>query len=435
MNCSKRCLIRIFSFGIFALAVLIARNFALMDEAEKSRLALAGSYQSAVEQLADACRNINETLEKQLYANSPDMQKNLAVKLYEQASAAKAALARLPLEKQQLDNTYKFLSQIGNYSLSVSKKLDGDSTVSAQDYENISKLYDFSQKLSQDMWELENSVMSGEIDLRDTKLQMGQSETPSMTDGFSDFEESFDGYNNLGKVRMVRKDDMLFDEVDAIRLAQKESLITNKAVENDEYLQFAAGIAAMIDKSEGLKNGDRFTVSYLYDKDLAKRLRINVDDTESVHTVEGLTDATALTADDLFKDLSVEFSGVSPNVELTINNNSTNPLIQTLVFKPEEYKEYYTAGETVRIRCYFNENERLSDFYYITTPAEECFRDYAVNGTDRYVDSLSQIPDEVIKEAIQAGKKAFVDANEYGVRIFCEAHLVPVYINQQATFR
>ena len=52
------------------------------------------------------------------------------------------------------------------------------------------------------------------------------------------FEESFDGYNNLGKVRMVRKDDMLFDEVDAIRLAQKESLITNKAVENDEYLQF-----------------------------------------------------------------------------------------------------------------------------------------------------------------------------------------------------
>ena len=34
-----------------------------------------------------------------------------------------------------------------------------------------------------------------------------------------------------------------------------------------------------------------------------------------------------------------------------------------------------------------------------------------------------------------AGKKAFVDANEYGVRIFCEANLVPVYINQQATFR
>ncbi|MCR5602685.1 MAG: hypothetical protein K6G27_03150, partial [Lachnospiraceae bacterium] len=106
------------------------------------------------------------------------------------------------------------------------------------------------------------------------------------------FEESYEGYNNLGKVRMVRKDDMLFDEVDTIRLAQKEALITNKAVKNDEYLQFAAGIAAMIDRNDDLKNGDQFKVSYLYDKDLAKRLRINVDDTESVYTVEGLTDAT-----------------------------------------------------------------------------------------------------------------------------------------------
>ena len=165
MNCSRRCLIRIFSFGIFAIVVLIARNFALMDEAENSRLALAGNYQGAVERLADACRNINETLEKQLYANSAVMQKNLAVKLYEQASAAKAALAQIPLERQELDNTYKFLSQVGNYSLSVSKRLGEDGRVSAQEHENISKLYDFSQKLSQDMWKLENSVMSGEIDL------------------------------------------------------------------------------------------------------------------------------------------------------------------------------------------------------------------------------------------------------------------------------
>ena len=81
MKCSKRCLIRLFSFGIFALAILIARNLKLMDDAKKSRLALENSYHSSVEQLADACRNINETLEKQLYANSPDMHKQLSVKL------------------------------------------------------------------------------------------------------------------------------------------------------------------------------------------------------------------------------------------------------------------------------------------------------------------------------------------------------------------
>ncbi len=197
MKCSRRCLIRIFSFGIFALIVLIARNFQLMDDASKSRLALANNYSSAVEQLADACRNVSETLEKQLYTNSPDMHRDLAVKLYQQASAAKAALSQLPMDKPQLDNTYKFLSQVGNYSLSVTKKLDKDKTVSQKDYDNISKLYDFSKTLSEDMWELENEVTAGELDLENADLPEKQDSTPSVIDGFSDFEESFDDYPSL----------------------------------------------------------------------------------------------------------------------------------------------------------------------------------------------------------------------------------------------
>lgn len=195
MKCSRRCLIRIFSFGIFALVVLIARNFKLMDDASRTRLALANTYSSALEQLADACRNVNETLEKQLYTNSPDMHRDLSVKLYQQASAAKAALSQLPMDMPELDNTYKFLSQVGNYSLSVTKKLDKDKTVSQKDYENISKLYEFSKKLSEDMWELESSMTAGELDFENADLS--ENSTPSVIDGFSDFEESFDDYPSL----------------------------------------------------------------------------------------------------------------------------------------------------------------------------------------------------------------------------------------------
>ena len=118
------------------------------------------------------------------------------MKLYQEAGAAKAALSQLPMDKLSLDNTYKFLSQIGNYSLSVAKKLEKDETVSDKDHENISKLYEFSKKLSEDMWELENSVAAGEITLSQAGLsQVGQS--PSVIDGFTDFEESFDDYPSL----------------------------------------------------------------------------------------------------------------------------------------------------------------------------------------------------------------------------------------------
>ena len=196
MKCSRRCLIRLFSFGIFALVVLIARNFILMGEADRSRLALSNTYASAVEQLADSCRNISQTLEKELYAGSPETHRDLSVKLYQQSGAAKAALAQLPSDSFGLDNTYKFLSQVGNYSLAVAKKLEKEERLSDKDYENISKLYDFSKKLSEDMWELESSLSAGEIDI--SAAEAGQAQkTPWVVNGFSDFEESFDSYPSL----------------------------------------------------------------------------------------------------------------------------------------------------------------------------------------------------------------------------------------------
>lgn len=249
------------------------------------------------------------------------------------------------------------------------------------------------------------------------------------------FEIKYDGYNGKGHVVITRKDDMLFDEVDVIRLEQKEALIKNKVVENDEYLRFAAGIEAMAEPMDNLKNGDTFVISYLYDEELAKRLRINVDDSEATYTVEGLSDAQPLSVDDLFKDIEVSFLGISPDLTMLITNKSTNPLIKSLVFNAIDYKEKYTEGETVKIKCYFNEGERLHDNFYIDASADECVREYTVTGEASYVTSLDQIPSSVISEAFEAGKKAFIDANEYGVRIFCEANLVPVYINQQATFR
>lgn len=195
MKCKRRCLIRVFTFGIFALTVLIARNFMLMDEARRNTLVLNASYASALEQLADACKNISETLEKELYAGSEKTHKDLSVKLYQQASAAKTALSQLPMGRAQTNNTYKFLSQVGNYSLAVGKKLDKDKGISTKDYENISKLYDFSKKLAQNISEMESALNAGEIDFSDA--QIDTQGVPEVTDGFSDFEQDFKDYPSL----------------------------------------------------------------------------------------------------------------------------------------------------------------------------------------------------------------------------------------------
>lgn len=146
------------------------------------------TYSRAMGDLCDAVENVSDTLEKELYAGSGKMHQSLAVKLYREASSAKAALSQLPIEELQLENTYKFLSQVGNYSMAVSERLMNGEEITDEEYENISSLYDFSKELSEDMWELESSVNSGEIALTQTGSQ--QSDPPTVTEGFSDLREA-----------------------------------------------------------------------------------------------------------------------------------------------------------------------------------------------------------------------------------------------------
>ncbi|MCR5508087.1 MAG: hypothetical protein K6F34_05320 [Lachnospiraceae bacterium] len=249
------------------------------------------------------------------------------------------------------------------------------------------------------------------------------------------FEVAYEGYNDSGTVAISRNDDRLFSDIRAIMAARSGAVIKDKKVTDDDFLRFAAGIEAMSTDGGFLKNGDEITVSYLFDEELARRLKINVNASEAVYTVSGLSNAKPLGIDDLFRDLSVTFEGTSPSITMTVTNNSLNPLIHSLRFAPVEEKEVYSLGDTVSIRCYFEDGVKLNDNYYIDAASADCVRDYTVEGCGKYVTDISEIPDSVIQEAVNEGRKAFVDANEYGVRIFCEAHLVPVYINQQPTFR
>lgn len=170
MDISRRNAVRIISFAAALIGVLAVRDIQLMNSAEKAVRSVNYTYARAIGDLCDAVENVSDTLEKELYAGSGKMHQSLAVKLYREAASAKAALAQLPVEELQLENTYKFLSQVGNYSMAVSEKLMNGEEISQEEYENISSLYDFSKELSQDMWELESSVSSGEISLTETEI-------------------------------------------------------------------------------------------------------------------------------------------------------------------------------------------------------------------------------------------------------------------------
>ena len=119
---TKRCFVRIISFSIALILTLGLLALEQRGKAANGELILQNAYMRAVEDLSLSLDNIKTTLNKGLYTNSPSMMNQLSGKLWSEAANAKAALAQIPVKELNLEQTYKFLSQVGNYSQSLSKK-------------------------------------------------------------------------------------------------------------------------------------------------------------------------------------------------------------------------------------------------------------------------------------------------------------------------
>ena len=192
---TTRCLVRIISFLTAAALTLAAIAVRENNRAETTQTQLQYGYMRAVEDLSLSLDNIKTTLSKGFYSNSPTMMTQLSAKLWSEASAAKAALAQLPVEELNLEQTYKFLSQVGNYSKSLSEKFSGGEELSGDEKENLKTLYGYAEDLSNKMWQMERRIENGELSFTDINTSGAQS--VSVTEGFTDFEEGFSNYPTL----------------------------------------------------------------------------------------------------------------------------------------------------------------------------------------------------------------------------------------------
>ena len=231
MTLTKRRLIRLCMIPLAAITALSVKNYKLMKRADAAQRAVNNSYTAAIEELAHSCDDLSTVLEKQLYAGSGQVQQSLAVDLYKEAASAKAALSRLPVAKLDLQNTNKFLSQVGNYSLSLSKKLMDGEELSPEEYSNISRLCAFSKNLSDELWTLEGEISGGELTFEQTETMLADKEPPHVTEGFTDFEGGFDNYPKL-----------IYDGPFSDNILEKTPQMTSQAdkVSRDYCLQKAA---------------------------------------------------------------------------------------------------------------------------------------------------------------------------------------------------
>ena len=136
----KRTFIRVVSF--LGAAIVVAAGMYVKEtcKSRKYRQIIENNYAGAFDELSSSLNDISTNLIKISYVSSPKQMATYASEIYSQAQLAKGALYKLPTGENELSTVYKFLSQVGNYTLAVSKDVIGGKDVSDKQREELGSL-------------------------------------------------------------------------------------------------------------------------------------------------------------------------------------------------------------------------------------------------------------------------------------------------------
>lgn len=249
------------------------------------------------------------------------------------------------------------------------------------------------------------------------------------------YNVTYSGYNNNGAVVLTKNTQAIDSAFADAKKEYRQHVLHIQSVEDKDYEAFRDSLQANVLSNGPFSNGSKVTIEMEYDRELAKKLNVEITNARMNVTVSGLPTVSVLTKEDLFGNLKVSFDGISPEITLTIINDSPIPYVKNMEFVPVTQKQFFANGETVTIQAVFDEADALANHYVVDVPKEQCTMDYVATASESYVTNPDQLSDELLNTAVANGLLAFTDANEYGVRIYCEANLVPVYVNKMATFK
>lgn len=164
---------------------------------KKLETAVQNSYSRAFFELNGYVDDINTLIAKGLAVNSPEHFAEISAELSRQSAAAKECIAQLPLSEISLDNTEKFLSQVGDYSFCLSKNALYDTKITDEEYENFAKMGTYAESLSAALNSICSDIYSSSTDFSDARAFQNIAYAADGTDGFSAVEKEFGEYPSL----------------------------------------------------------------------------------------------------------------------------------------------------------------------------------------------------------------------------------------------
>ncbi len=182
------------------LAVLAGVGIYQFRRANDLELLVRNQYTQAFHELTDYVKDVDFLLKKSLLVSGPAQMSALSSEIYMQTAAAKANLALLPLDGADLSGTSKFLSQAGDYTAYLAKKVISAGEITGEEYDMLEKLSDHAETVSEELQEIEGKLQAGQISFKEEKTsQMAAyaADEISIGSGMERIEKSFQDYPSL----------------------------------------------------------------------------------------------------------------------------------------------------------------------------------------------------------------------------------------------
>lgn len=159
------------------------------------------SYNEAFYELIEHVNNTEKLLAKSMISNSDEHAARILSHISQTAVLAQSYLARIPIEAQDLENTQKFLNQVGDYCYVLSKKAIDQEKLNDEDLQKLKELHTHSIELEDTLNQLEQDLFQGNI--RWGELQKKGTAAVMQNDNniskltFSNIEENLHQYTGL----------------------------------------------------------------------------------------------------------------------------------------------------------------------------------------------------------------------------------------------
>ena len=152
-------------YSLLALALIILTVMWLRARNNEKRLntAVNNSYDRAFFQMCDYVSDIDALLSKAQLASTPAQMASISNEIFMQSAEAKSCFGQLPSQNTNLENTARFLSQVGDYTYVLSQNMINGQGISDKEYQTLNELNKYASELSKKLDEIKAGIYRGEM--------------------------------------------------------------------------------------------------------------------------------------------------------------------------------------------------------------------------------------------------------------------------------